>query len=365
MSGAYYKDQIASGSQYPARIEAIEGGEVVPPVGGDTPVDPHEHTYVDGKCSCGAEDPNYQPPSEGGDEDDGVMSIPEVLASSEGTAVVVKGTVVEIYQSWSDQYSNISFYIADEAGNKLLVFRTGTKVTIGDQVTVTGKATVYNSVIQIAQGGVTVIDVKHICSEFTEGSCTIDSKCVVCGNVGTAAPGHIYEGGVCTGCGEAEPTGDVIPGNLIFTAAENKANADSYMTTNFPEWKITGKLGQTYGGYLGFGRSGDSKSAITSPAFSTTSGFTVSTVLKGNGSSGVATSTVTFTLVDAAGNVVATGYANGSTTAAITPADAKDTTYTISFTFVEGKTWADATNLVVSFVKATGNIGLKSLDFVK
>ena len=366
LSGAYYKDQIASGSQYPARIEAIEGGEVVPPVGGDTPVDPpHEHTYVDGKCSCGAEDPNYQPPSEGGDEDDGVMSIPEVLASSEGTAVVVKGTVVEIYQSWSDQYSNISFYIADEAGNKLLVFRTGTKVTIGDQVTVTGKATVYNSVIQIAQGGVTVIDVKHICSEFTEGSCTIDSKCVVCGNVGTAAPGHIYEGGVCTGCGEAEPTGDVIPGNLIFTAAENKANADSYMTTNFPEWKITGKLGQTYGGYLGFGRSGDSKSAITSPAFSTTSGFTVSAVLKGNGSSGVATSTVTFTLVDAAGNVVATGYANGSTTAAITPADAKDTTYTISFTFVEGKTWADATNLVLSFVKATGNIGLKSLNFVK
>jgi hypothetical protein len=70
-------------------------------------------------------------------------------------------------------------------------------------------------------------------------------------------------------------------------------------------------------------------------------------------------------LVDADGNTVATGYAAGASTAAITPVDAKDTTYTISFTFVEGKTWADATNLVVKFAKSTGNIGLKSLDFVQ
>ncbi len=332
--------------------------------GGETPA-PHEHEFVDGKCSCGETDPNYQPPTGGDDEDDGVMSIPEVLASAEGTAVVVKGTVCEIYQSWNDQYGNISFYISDEAGNKLLVFRTSTKVNIGDQVTVTGKATVYNSVIQIAQGGVTVIDVAHVCSEFTEGSCTIDSVCVVCGKVGTAAAGHIYENGACTGCGAAEPQGDVLPGNLAFTSAANKASADDYMKTNFPEWKITGKLGQTYGGYLGFGRSGDSKSAITSPTISTSSEFTVSTVLKGNGSSGVATSTVTFTLIDKDGNTIATGYANGSTTAAITPVDAKDTTYTISFTFVEGKTWTDVSNLVVTFTKSTGNIGLKSLNFVK
>ena len=152
---------------------------------------------------------------------------------------------------------------------------------------------------------------------------------------------------------------------FVFTAAENKANADEYMKANFPEWKITGKLGQTYGGYLGFGRSGDNSSAITSPVISTSSAFTVKTVLKGNGSSGVMTSTLTFTLVDADGNVVATGYANGSTTAAITPVDATDTTYTISFTFVEGKTWSDVSNLVVKFAKTTGNIGLKSLDFVQ
>ncbi len=296
--------------------------------------------------------------------DDGVMSIPEVLASAEGTAVVVKGTVSEIYQSWSDPHSNISFYISDEAGNKLLVFRTGTKVTVGDKVTVTGKATVYSGTIQIAQGGTTVIDEAHVCSTFTEGSCTIDSVCTVCGAVGTAAPGHNYVDGFCS-CGAAEPVGDVLPGNLTFTSAANKASADDYLKENFPEWKITGKLGKTYGGYLGFGRDGDSKSAITSSAISVSNAFTVTTVLKGNGSNGVVTSTLTFTLIDAEGNTIATGYANGSTTAAITPADGKDTTYSISFTFADGKTWTDVSNLVVSFVKATGNIGLKSLDFVQ
>ena len=137
------------------------------------------------------------------------------------------------------------------------------------------------------------------------------------------------------------------------------------MKTNYPEWTITGKLGNGYADYLGFGRSGDNNSAITSSTISTSSAFTVVAVLKGNGSSGVATSTLTFTLVDKDGNVVATGYADGSTTAAITPVDAKDTTYTISFTFVEGKTWTDVSNLVITFAKATGNIGMKSLDFVK
>lgn len=348
---------ITSATSYISHLYA-EGAQ-----GGETPA-PHEHVFVSGKCECGETDPNYVP--EGGDgEEDGLMSIPEVLASAEGTAVVVKGTVQSFYYTWDDSYGNCSVYIVDDAGNKLLCFRLKTKVNIGDEITVTGSATVYNGTVQIAAGCTAVINNAHVCSEFTEGSCVADTFCVVCGALGTKAEGHNYVNGTCSNCGAVEPTGDYLPGNLAFSAAANKADADAYMKTNFPEWKITGKLGQTYAGYIGFGRSGDTKSALTSPEFSTSTGFTVVTVLKGNGSSGVATSTLTFTLVDASGNTVATGYAEGTTTAAITPVDAKDTTYTISFTFVEGKTWADATNLVVTFAKATGNIGMKSLDFVK
>ena len=191
---------ITSDTSYIAHLYATEGGEVTPPVeGGD---DTHEHNFVDGKCECGEEDPNYVPPSEGGD-DDGVMSIPEVLDAAEGTAVVVKGTVVEIYQAWNEQYSNISFYIADEAGNRLLVFRTGTLVGIGDQVTVTGKATLYNEVIQIAQGGVTVIDVPHVCSDFTEATCLNAATCTVCGKVSGEPLDHVYVNGKCE-CGAEE-----------------------------------------------------------------------------------------------------------------------------------------------------------------
>ena len=115
-----------------------------------------------------------------------------------------------------------------------------------------------------------------------------------------------------------------LPGNLSFTAAANKADGDTYLSTNFPTWTITGTLGQTYGGYLGFGRgtTATRSSAIKSSAISVSSAFTVTAVIKGNGSSGVMTSTLTFTLVDASGNTIATGYANGSTTAAITPVDA-------------------------------------------
>lgn len=323
--------------------ELAEGGEVTPPEGGEG-----------GEVT----------PPEGGDVE-GLMTIPEVLASAEGTAVVVKGTVQSFYYTWDDNYGNCSVYIVDNAGNKLLCFRLKTKVNIGDEITVTGSATVYNGTVQIAAGCTAVINNAHVCSEFTEGSCVADTFCVVCGAVGTKAPGHNYVDGTCSACGAVEPQGENIPANIAFKGLVNKASADTYLKTNHPEWTITGKLGNGYADYLGFGRSGDNNSAITSPKFSTTTGFTVVTVLKGNGSNGVATSTLTFTLVDASGNTVATGYAEGSSTAAITPADAKDTTYTISFTFVEGKTWADATNLVVTFAKATGNIGMKSLNFVK
>ena len=172
---------------------------------------PHEHDFVNGKCACGETDPDYVAPEV---PENGVYTIPQVLASAEGTAVVVKGTVCEIYQAWSDQYNNISFYISDDAGNRLLVFRTGTKVSIGDQVTVTGTATVFSNVIQIAQGGVTVIDVKHVCSEFSAATCISASVCAICGAVNAPANGHTYVNGTCSVCGDVESTAPVTKYHL-------------------------------------------------------------------------------------------------------------------------------------------------------
>ena len=68
-------------------------------------------------------------------------------------------------------------------------------------------------------------------------------------------------------------------------------------------------------------------------------------------------------MVDKDGNVVATGYTEDGKSD-IVPADGVDTTYTITFTFVEGKSWADVANLKIDFTKATGNIGMKSLEFI-
>lgn len=53
LSGAYYKDQLNSGTQYPARLIPADG-EVTPPT--------HTHNFVNGSCSCGEKDPNYVPP---------------------------------------------------------------------------------------------------------------------------------------------------------------------------------------------------------------------------------------------------------------------------------------------------------------
>ena len=181
------------------------------------------------------------------------------------------------------------------------------------------------------------------------------------GNTGTTTP----EQGGNTGSTTAPESHTGLPSNLTFADAANKASADEYWAAHYSNWTITGTLGQTYGGYSGFGRSGDKNSSIKSSKIEVTEAFTITVVLKGNGSSGVMTSKLTFELVDASGNVVATGKAAGATEAAIVPADGVDTTYEISFTFVSGKTWSDVSNLKMTFAKETGNIGLKSLTWNK
>ena len=166
-----------------------------------------------------------------------IFTIPEVLASAEGTSVVVKGTVCEIYQAWNDTYNNISFYISDADGNKLLVFRTGTKVSVGDEVTVTGTATLYYDVIQIAAGSETVIDVAHVCSDFTDADCLNPAKCTVCGKENGEAAGHNYVDGTCTSCGAAEAPSEGLS-NATITFDDTAKRTER--TTSIQVWEENG-----------------------------------------------------------------------------------------------------------------------------
>ena len=98
-------------------------------------------------------------PGEGGETPEPaekVTTIEAALAAAEGTAAEFSGTVSEIYQAWSDQYNNISFYVTDGT-NAILVFRAGTKVNVGDVVSVVGSVTIYNSTAQIAQGATVTV----------------------------------------------------------------------------------------------------------------------------------------------------------------------------------------------------------------
>ena len=107
-------------------------------------VTPHEHEYVDGKCECGAEDPNYVKPSTG------EYTLAEALELADGTAVIVKGTVV-VVEGWNEKYGNMNFTIKDATG-ELYVYACAYKVVKGDIVTITGVMGSYNGAKQIAKG---------------------------------------------------------------------------------------------------------------------------------------------------------------------------------------------------------------------
>ena len=128
-------------------------------------------------------------------------TIAGALAGAEGDKATFSGTVSEIYQAWNTQYSNMSFYVTDGT-DRILVFRAGTQVEIGDAVTVDGTVTMYNEKPQIAQGATVTVTEKHVCSTFTEADCLNAAKCTVCDKVNGEALGHKDEDSdnVCDRC---------------------------------------------------------------------------------------------------------------------------------------------------------------------
>jgi DNA/RNA endonuclease YhcR with UshA esterase domain len=100
--------------------------------------------------------------ADGGDDTPGddtpaqEYTIVDALALEVGTKLIVSGTVTEFYRPWSDQYGNVSVYISDDAGNKLLCYNLTTKVEKGDIIKVTGEMGEYNGAKQVINATVEI-----------------------------------------------------------------------------------------------------------------------------------------------------------------------------------------------------------------
>ncbi len=144
------------------------------------------HNIVDNACAnCGAV----------------VVTVTEGAALEDDTLVFITATVSKITYSWSDTNGNMSVDITDGT-TTINAYKLATKVGIGDVITVYGKIGSYNDVKQIAAGATAEIVTAHVCSEFTEATCTVAPKCVVCNKVNGTALGHTTEDGTCERCNE-------------------------------------------------------------------------------------------------------------------------------------------------------------------
>ena len=159
-------------------------------------VDALGHDYVEGVCSvCQAKDPNHY----------FVMTIAEALTAADDTKVQVTGTVIKINTPYSDSYDNITVTIADEAGDQLYVYRLKGNVELNQIITIKGVMDTYSGARQIAAGATFEAIGTHVCSNYSDATCTKPSACVVCGTVlNEELADHNYVDGTCTECGGVE-----------------------------------------------------------------------------------------------------------------------------------------------------------------
>lgn len=130
------------------------------------------------------------------------MTVAEALEAADGTLVIVSGTVSSVSYAWSDKNQNMSIVLSSN-GSDLAVFKLATHVYLGDQVTVTGEMSTYNSARQIGAGATAVVTVAHTC-DYSPADCLNPATCKNCGAVqtGSEALGHVDENtdGVCDRC---------------------------------------------------------------------------------------------------------------------------------------------------------------------
>ena len=137
-----------------------DGTEDIKPEQPDTPDTPD--TPVTPEPDPDQPDQPEQPEQPAGPQ---VVTVAEFLAAADDDTIEyqVSGTISGIYQAYNSQYNNISIYISDGT-DQMLAYRVSCEgitdpantITVGDEITVKGKRTLYNNAPQMAQGGVIV-----------------------------------------------------------------------------------------------------------------------------------------------------------------------------------------------------------------
>ena len=86
------------------------------------------------------------------------VTLADAAKLEDGTKVIISGVVSNIAEkdAWSEKYSNMSVTITDATGS-FYVFRTNTKVELGDFITLEGEIGSYKESKQLAQGATAVI----------------------------------------------------------------------------------------------------------------------------------------------------------------------------------------------------------------
>lgn len=139
-----------------------------------------------------------------------------------------------------DEVSNTTFgnmNIVDENGNKLAIYGTynndgsarydamTTKPVAGDVVVIYGVVGRFYETVQIKNGWImqindTVLGNVHVCTEFTEATCTEAAQCVVCGKANGEALGHTDEADSNGKCDRCDTEMGALPA-ATFTFGEN------------------------------------------------------------------------------------------------------------------------------------------------
>lgn len=159
------------------------------------------------------------------------MTILEAIEAADNTNVIVTGTVVKIGTAYSEQYNNISVYIADEEGNQLYLYRLTGDVTLKQIIKVKGSMATYNG--RQLTGGLFELVGTHECSEYTEATCKTPATCIVCSTAkdNVLSNEHNYVDGLCTVCNGVDPDyeGEVIQPTIVVLSGHTlAANAAKY-----------------------------------------------------------------------------------------------------------------------------------------